>query len=827
MSPAALPPKPEILSPAGNWECAVAAVENGADAIYFGASRFNARARADNFTLEDIPKLMRMLHRRGVRGYVTFNILVFTDELAVAKAELAALMRAGVDAAIVQDVGACRLIRALSPDFPIHASTQMSLTDESGAAFASKLGASLAVLARENSIEEIAHIHAAMPDLPLETFVHGALCVAYSGQCLTSEALGGRSANRGECAQACRMPYDLICDGQKQDLGDRRYLLSPQDLAGISALPDLIRAGVSSLKIEGRLKSPEYVANITRAYRHALDFSYDALARGENVSGEALFKARAYDLEMAFSRGLYTGWLHGVNNRELVHARFGTKRGVFLGDVLDVIAPHVYLKTSVPVKAGDGVVFDAGHPEKGEQGARIHEVTAEGEGTVLRFAREDMDWMQVQAGQKLWKTSDHALEHDLRQSYTVKLPRYTRPVSFRMEGRVGEPLRVELLENGRVRAQAVSQIALVPAQKHPLTEATLRDFFGRLGGTPLHLGEVECRIEGEGMLPMSELNRLRRELVEAFLNARETPPAWTIREDAPICLPAPAAESAGLAQAPQLIALVRTLPQLEAALETGVTTLYGDFENPKTFREAVALAHTVSCTELWAAPPRMHKSDEDWILKQIQSANPDGILVRNARHLSAFPGMRLRGDFSLNVANPLSAAYFIETCGLETVTASYDLDINQLSDLLRGAPSAWFDITLHQHMPLFHMAHCVFCAFLSTGKDFHDCGRPCEAHRVALRDRLGLEHPLRADAGCRNTLFHAKAQTGAPYAAHLIALGARRFRIEFLDEDKAAAADTLGRYRDLLAGKTDAEALWKELNLMNQLGVTRGTLAVR
>ena len=281
------PRLPELLAPAGDWECAKAAVENGADAIYFGLDKFNARMRANNFTEADLPKLMEFLHRRGVKGYVTFNTLVFENELADAENYLRAIIAAGVDAAIVQDVGICRLIRALSPDFPIHASTQMTVTSAAGVEFARDLGCNLVVLARECSIKEIEKIQIRIPmqaprransqlatrtsQFPLEVFVHGALCVAYSGQCLTSESLGGRSANRGECAQACRMPYDLISDGQPVPLGDKRYLLSPQDLAGLEVLPELVRAGVASLKIEGRLKSPEYVASITRVYRQALD----------------------------------------------------------------------------------------------------------------------------------------------------------------------------------------------------------------------------------------------------------------------------------------------------------------------------------------------------------------------------------------------------------------------------------------------------------------------------------------------------------------------------------------------------------------------------
>src|SRR5580692_4648268 len=401
-STAAPPPKleptmrlPELLAPAGDWECARAAVENGADAIYFGLEKFNARMRAHNFSRDDLPRLMEFLHRRGVKGYVTFNTLVFENEMAEAEECLRDIIAAGVDAAIVQDVGICRLIRRLSPDFPIHVSTQMTVTSAAGVEFARELGCELVVLARECSVKEIVKIaDADEGSLPLEVFVHGALCVAYSGQCLTSEALGGRSANRGECAQACRMPYELISDGKSVPLGDRRYLLSPQDLAGMEVLPELIRAGMASLKIEGRLKSPEYVANITRVYRQALDAATAA------DYGKACDASR-YDLEMGFSRGLYTGWFGGNNNQKLVHARFGKKRGVLLGEVSRIAGERIALKLVAPLKPGDGVVFDAGRPDDKEEGGRIYGIkTFKGkiqntEESVLEFGYGNIDFNRV------------------------------------------------------------------------------------------------------------------------------------------------------------------------------------------------------------------------------------------------------------------------------------------------------------------------------------------------------------------------------------------------------------------------------------------------
>src|SRR5215211_3286289 len=300
----------ELLAPAGDRLCVTAAVENGADAVYFGLEcGFNARARATNLHLDALPEVMSFLHERGVRGYVTLNTLVFPSELRTVEQHIVRLTEAGVDAVLVQDLGLVRLLRAVSPDLAVHASTQMTLTSGECIRAAEELGIERVVLARELSIPEIRTI-SSQTAVELEVFVHGALCVAYSGQCLTSESLGGRSANRGQCAQACRLPYDLVCDGRDVDLGEQKYLLSPQDLAAYALIPELIEAGVCSFKIEGRLKTPEYVANITRHYRQAID---SALA-GKPVQ---FTPRQVEEMELSFSRGFSPGWLQGDDHKML------------------------------------------------------------------------------------------------------------------------------------------------------------------------------------------------------------------------------------------------------------------------------------------------------------------------------------------------------------------------------------------------------------------------------------------------------------------------------------------------------------------------------
>jgi putative protease len=861
--------------------------------------------RAQNFTVADLPNLMEFLHCRGVKGYVTFNTLIFTNELPDAQECLRSIIVAGVDAAIVQDVGICRLIRQLSPDFPIHASTQMTITSIGGVDFAREIGCNLVVLARECSLKEIETIQAAQsavnntPDalsatghssLPLEVFVHGALCVAYSGQCLTSEALGGRSANRGECAQACRMPYELISDGKQVPLGDKRYLLSPQDLAGLDVLPELVHAGIASLKIEGRLKTPEYVANVTQVYRRALDrvFSELTVMHGDASSGllarrslpetrqgaatqliaplsadqvlrhndgvasliTAIGNESRYNLEMAFSRGLYTGWFRGINNQRLAHARFGKKRGVYLGEVRAREGENVVVRLEGPLKAGDGVVFDAGHPDQDEEGGRVYHLQCRGREAVLTFGQNCIDFARVHIGDKLWKTSDPKLDQQLRQTFSGDQPHFRRPIHLELHGRLGQSLNVIARDDLGYVVKVDSSMVLSRAEKQPLVTERLREQLGRLGRTPFRLASLKNLLTGDVMLPISELNRLRREFVKQLVALRAQPKRWVLRraihsfrshsecfaKDA-LDEPQEIAGSSNLRPAktlPDPIVLVRNLHQLEAALKCGVQTLYCEFEDPKRYHEAVdryrqwsrEFSPSAGRSEpgIFVTPPRIFKTGEEWILKQVRSCDADGYLVRNYDHLKSFTGCRRIGDFSLNIANPLTADYFINHAGLERVSASYDLNISQLEALLQSAPPTWFEITIHQHMPMFHMEHCVFCAFLSKGTDYTNCGRPCDKHEVKLRDRVGAEHPLKADVGCRNTVFNARAQTGAEYVSRLIALGAYHFRIEFLNESTEQVIQTIGQYRQLLRGEITGTQLWQELKLMNQLGVTRGQM---
>ena len=807
---------PELLAPAGNWDCVRAAIANGANAIYFGLPQFNARMRADNFTEEDLPKVVEFCHQHGVKAYVAFNTLVFTSELKKAQAQLLLLNQSGVDAVIIQDIGLAWLAKTDVPDLPVHASTQMTLTSPEGVCFAKELGVKRAVLARELSLRDLAKFGLEIqssptpqPLMPLEVFVHGALCVAYSGQCLTSESLGQRSANRGECAQACRMPYELIVDGTLRDLGDRRYLLSPQDLAATEEIPALLELGITSFKIEGRLKSPEYVAAVTQVYRKAIDcFSQTSTDR--------------YQLEMTFSRGLFSGWLNGANHQKLVAARFGKKRGPFVGRILRVGENFVELESSVHLKPGDGVVFDKGENLDHEQGGRIWQMT----GSRLFFGQGHIQFTRLKPGDRVWKTDDPELNHRLRKSYAGHLPVHHKKIVIHLQvtGKAGGSM---ILETSGVRVQ--SSMPLQAARTAPLTIEKLRAHLGRFTETIYELGDFINHLEGDVILPIGEMNRMRRELVSQL--TEKQPPRLSVN---PISLDNLLLKGNNSELYPQINAdfkssnglsvLCRDLEQIEIALDSDVKQLYADFEDLRLYKKAVDLVRHRDGSEIYLATPRIQKPGEQGFFKLIENAAPDGVLIRNLGAIDYFKKKSLKkiGDFSLNIANPLTALYLLKN-GLNRLTVSYDLNIEQVIDLLKASPAGCFELTLHQHMPMFHMDHCVYAAFLSNGTDHTNCGRPCDHHRVHLRDRVGIEHPLRADVGCRNTLFNAVPQTGARFFETLTAAGLRQFRIELLEESPDEIRSIIRAYQSLLEGKANGETLWRRLKAQSQLGVTHGT----
>ncbi|GAB4816072.1 hypothetical protein N2152v2_003118 [Parachlorella kessleri] len=629
--------KPEVLAPAGGWPQLQAAVENGADAVYFGLSDFNARARASNFEPQELPVIMSYLHDRGVKAYVVLNVLVFDEELATVAERAQQMEAAGVDAVI--DIGVVSLIRRVAPRLPIHGSTQMSITSREGARFAAARGVSRVVVGRELSIGEIARMAAAsrapgsqrsttagapapaaagaalataaagdsapvtgrhgltgdvegaatgdaeassVPEI--EAFVHGALCVSYSGQCFSSEAWGGRSANRGQCAQACRMPYGLLVNGQLRDLQDVKYLLSPQDLAAVELVPQLIQAGVTCLKIEGRLKGPEYVALTTAVYRRAVDAAWETLqssqgagadsatsapksaaaaagsghraagteeaaAGGLAAEGEAgrlqLSREEWQDLRQVFARGqdgahpgLTPGFLEGPRHQQLVRGRAPRHRGNFAGTVLQVTREGVVVELACPIKRGDGLVFDHGDPQAKEEGGQVYEIRTQAGGSLphapagqtvqLLFGRGQVNLSRLRPGHLAWRNKDSALDARLRASYEgLPAVRQRRlPVRVQVSAAAGAPLEVLLTDPEGVGGRGESPVAAAAAQGRGLGEEEVRKAVGvHLGGEGALVAAdwdfSGCDFGAGLFLPASAIKEARRLAVAALMAARQ------------------------------------------------------------------------------------------------------------------------------------------------------------------------------------------------------------------------------------------------------------------------------------------------------------------
>ena len=878
----------EILAPAGDEPSLAAALAAGADAVYFGLDEgLNARARAKNFPLATLPATCDRVHRAGAKAYLTLNTVVFEEELAFLETLVRGAAAAGIDALIVQDPAVALLARAVAPTLHVHASTQMTVSSPEAAAFAEKLGCTRLVVPRELSVKEIATF-AAGTTLELEVFVHGALCVSWSGQCLTSEAWGGRSANRGQCAQSCRLPYTLVVDGVARDTQDVRYLLSPLDQAAFRAIPALAEIGVVSLKIEGRMKGPAYVATAVEGYRRWVD----AIEAGKAATpaAQAAVRADVARMGLTYSRGFSDGFLAGNDHQDLVEGRFPKHRGVLLGVVSDVgprgvrvvaderqptggvaiggYAPVGAVSAPLPtvggakaedgrgvpaappeVIAGMGIGFDTGRPEEEEPGGTLWTAEVTRDGWWLGFDRANATIARVRPGHKVWLSRDPRVERDVERLVGEGEPEGRIPLTITVRGAAGERLVVTGATGatGAVALDVASEMALATASGAGLDAGTVAAKLGALGGTAFRLAALDVTGLNAGLhLPVSELKRLRRELVVGVLQrhldaARHAldprPAAARVVADAVALTTARRADAAGSGpDVAVLVPLCRTDAQLDAviAARAGGATLP---EVELDWMELVGLGRAVERARatglrVGIATVRVHKPGEEAFDRRIASLRPDSVLVRHWAGLVHFAGLpslegatrpAVHGDFSLNVTNSVTAHHLL-AMGADTLTAAHDLDETQLFALLQRFPADRLSVVAHHHISTFHTEHCVYAHTLSHGRDFRSCGRPCEAHRVALRDPVGLEHPVVVDVGCRNTVFEARAQSAARVVPRLLAAGVRRFRVEFVWETAEQAATVLDAYAGLLAGTVTPKDVVKRVSAHEQFGVTTGTM---
>ena len=846
---------PELLLPVGTRDMLESAINNGADAVYYGVPHWNARGRTEDFSFEDVEEMIRYARLRGVKTYLAMNILIFEREIQDLPEFLERLIALKPDAFIIQDIGLARLIKAISPEQEIHASTQMTLASSEAVNLVKDIGFSRAVLARELSAKQIAQIKS-LTDLELEVFIHGALCVSYSGQCLTSENFGGRSANRGQCAQSCRLPYRIFVDGKEWKDPKARYLFSTRDLCALPKLEELKEIGVESLKVEGRLKSPEYVAAVSHAYRKALEILSEKGYKANDAGNEAGLTAQDLEpLEVLFSRGLNTGWLDGVNHQELVDGSFSNHHGEFIGTVVQVERGGVIVELEdkpVPctLLPGDGILFEEyrAEPEPRQTGSRLYKATfasRAGKSQVrLEFGRE-FNLRKVSYGMKVYRNDSPALEKELHKTFTDKSFAKHIPVCMTLEGKIGEPLKLTICEsaasaNNETRAVTVNGAILEAARNEVASDALqaiAKKELSALSATAYVLDKLEIKLPPNAFLPGKVLRTLRQEAVQAFdekrLQWKELAPSAnagreflqnvSVKE-----IPASAGMTNSTANTPKnrrtITVLVRRPEQIDALQGLDIDKVVMDFDWGVKDGEPLERSHKLGF-EAGIATLRIHKPCENHYIKRILTLMPEFALVRNLGSLALLKdsGIPMVGDYSLNATNSASYDWLLAQ-GLEKLHPSWDLNSTQLFDLLKNIDGSKLELALHQYMPAFHSEYCAFARALTTGRRFPECKKICTQHKVEILDHKGERHFLQSDAECRNTLFVGKPQSALKLLPRLIAQNVSSYRLELLDEEPESVRRKIDIYTQAIRGKLDIDTAISKAGVEEKYGLSEGQL---
>jgi putative protease len=789
---------PELLAPAGSLDAVRAALANGADAVYLGAERFNARDEGAQLTLDEVAEACRLAHERGRRIYLTLNILLKPAELADALVFLGEAIDRGVDAAIVQDVGLVRLIQRVYPGFEIHGSTQMTVHDAAGARVMQELGIERVVLARENTLDDIRAIRAAVPDLGLETFIHGALCISYSGQCFMSGMISERSANRGSCAQSCRKDYVLDDVDKHQEL-DRGFLISAKDLAAHDHLAEIAEAGVGCLKVEGRKKKPEYVATVTAGYRTFLD----RLAAGDRTAPPS---ADVEPLVQIYSRGNTGGMYGGRAGRSYITREHPDNRGRELGVVVSQTPRELVVEVSAPLMVGDGVGFEAPDSHGGATaGFTISEVkTISTRGGVIRQSIALPQRVAVRDGSRVVRSSEAALLERARASY-ASLPAELRARKTRLDvklfGSAGGPLKGVFSADGET-ITVRTDVNLAPASKRALDAASLREQLGRLGETPFVLGALEAAALAPGLfLPISELNHLRQQAVDELLQRRDWAHQARVAErralvddalamrDVPapgeIALPHGVGSVApGDATPYDLVASVFTLDDARTAAAAGATTVVLDPflrhpTPPVTRVKALAAELAEQGVTLRLRTPTIVRPEERKVVdKWLGLGGPIvsghlGLVAELSR-----AGRDVVADYGVNCFNQHTAAELFRL-GARRIMLSLELTTDEMLSVAAPWEGTGFDVFLYGRPEGMTIEHCVLSAAFDRTPT--TCRDLCvQKHtNVQLTDPAGYTFAVATDSACRNRLLHSRPVEGGEFLPKLWRGGLRNYHLVF------------------------------------------------
>lgn len=765
------PKNVELLAPAGNMECLHAAVKAGADAVYLGAGHFNARRGADNFSLENLAEACDYAHLRGVKIYLTLNTVVLPSELPDALELARQAYRCGVDAFIVQDIGISIELSRIMPDVEVHVSTQMNIHDEDGLRAAAALGATRVTLARELSLAEIARLHELAEELgvELESFAHGALCICYSGQCFMSSLVGGRSANRGRCAQACRLPYELHNRALRKTLdAPGEHLLSPKDLCTANLIPELLHAGVASLKIEGRMKSPEYVQAVVGVYRAVIDRVEAAIDRDgiDSVVASDAPELRASEEEMnvlseAFSRGFTTAYLKGKRGNEIMSYGRPNNRGVFVGRVAKVREGLVFIDPETELHVGDLIEF---WTNRGHFVHTIGEFKTDRAGRVF-FPVE----RAVGKGDRVFRVrnAEAAFVDD------DKLPSVA--VCARAELRIGQPALLTFTVTAGDASVTVEGPEVEAARTKAITEEEVREHIDRMGTTPFYLSLLEIDLdEGVGM-GFSMLHKLRARAAEEFQETILAHYHARKLERTPSRAFAPVVRKGWC----RVAALATNPACARAAKRAGADLIYVPAANYR--RGEAVIAGQLSDTAEQAGYPKQcipvlptvsQMFDEEKrngfdIWKRVKADKP--VMVENLGQLLHATEMGAAPEVGphIPVTNKLDLQAMADL-GAQRVWLSPELSLVQIEELGDMAPMP-LGLTIMGQTELMVTEHCLLMSQGPCNQKCAECARRKSPHY--LKDRKGYEMPVITDCTGRSHLYNAVQMDVAHLMPEIIGAG--------------------------------------------------------
>ena len=792
----------ELLAPVGSFEALKAAVQNGANAVYLGGKDFGARASANNFDRDELKEAVKYAHIRGVQVFVTTNTLRKENEIEDFLEYAKFLYDIDVDAIILQDIGMARLIKRELPDFELHASTQMVAHSLEDVKYLESVGFDRVVLAREVTVEEIKYI-CDNCKADIEVFVHGALCVCYSGQCLMSSMIGNRSGNRGRCAQPCRQRYELIdvYTGEVVNSnGD--YLLSPRDLNAIEEIDKVIDAGVHSLKIEGRMKRPEYVATVIDGYRKTID---EYLATNKlNVSDETI-----NDLYTIFNRKFTKGLLLGDVGKDMMNSQLPNNQGLYVGTVVDYNkkAKRLKIKLANTLKKGDGINLGGGTIGRIIKNGNIETIGYKGETIELDFVGE------ARKGQIVFKTSDSELMDRVQATFTQDKEFVKNIIDAKITIKLGQKPILTLKDRHSNEATIEGDKIVEEAMKVALSKEKVETQLRKLGNTPYELDLLEIELDDNVSLPISLLNQMRIDCIELLDKERVSIKNRKYKNK--IVKYKPVLYNRNKQQ--EISVKVKNLEQLESALECGVDRIY--YEDTNTIDKAMSLAMKYNKKVIYSAP-RIIRNKEYNHLAKANNAGVESVQVGNYGSIDYFKDKKLNIDYYLNAFNSETINYYKEI-GADTLCISQELNINEIKETIKYTDIN-IESVVYGYTPLMITEYCPMGVIVRDCKKDKRVAK-CKESIYALRNSKGDEFRVSQDIFCRSTIYNSNVTCMLDNLYELHEIGINVLRLDFTLEDKDTVKEVIEAYQEVLSNdyKLGTKAT-KLYNKLDEKGTTAG-----